>query len=147
MIGLAKRILVYEGETLLNISRTYKEAVEAVLAPYDFYRGYIELHTNNLWGKTEKIEDQSTNQWILEDETINEGNQYHYEIISKAQKNYVAWQLTINETRRKHKKEEFPIICPRCNKSIWDNYSLTDEHDTYIGMKCHNCQYDYSISH
>jgi RNase P subunit RPR2 len=39
------------------------------------------------------------------------------------------------------------LFCPRCLAFDFRGGSATDEHDTYLIMRCHPCGFQYSPSH
>ncbi len=145
MTTLEKKVIVYNGNSVIGTFKSYFDARTSIIDDYKFFTCFVEKGTNKFWGKTKKIVNISSD-WILDDETTNKTLDFMTKI-NNAQRNYLTWQLLENDLRKLKNLEQKPLECPRCLRSMWDNYSYTDEHDTYTGMKCHNCKYDYSISH
>lgn len=72
---------------------------------------------------------------------------YHLrQIINDSLSNYLRYQLSLQKNVRKYDLSN--VQCPKCfQKGHLQMYSVTDEHDTYTGLKCRVCKYDYSATH
>lgn len=65
--------------------------------------------------------------------------------LNNAKKRYLEYQLEFQHKRRKYDLSK--AFCPSCAKNHFYLYNVTDDNDTYAGLRCQSCKFDYSFTH
>jgi DNA-directed RNA polymerase subunit M/transcription elongation factor TFIIS len=71
----------------------------------------------------------------------------NHSMLQTQKQKYILSQLDDSTFDAINKYDLTKVLCPNCNKNQFYYYNVTDEHDTYAGIKCQNCRYDYSFTH
>ena len=106
------------------------------------YKVSFELNVDNMLPNTEEFKEQTLKKISF---GLFEGNSYRLSNLEfKKLRNS---RNILTETELKRKYDLTKVLCPDCNLNRFYYYNTTDEHDTYAGIRCQNCNFDYSFTH